>query len=415
MRFSHAIAASAVMLAVISTAVAQNPPAQGNVPEPGGAPVDIIAALTTPDEYAWRLFMYLNRPAVMGKAGVADPARSFGDVAGQIPMVWETWALESGRAGSEVYKPDGSAPAPWDQLPRQSRQLILDTNLERALVLRGRAGPSAKFVPTFPDDQEVRINRAGFEFISSNQMYNIDGLEALVASASKTRNRRYVQFPGGAKEIKAQWEKISDDQKPRYLWREVTNPDGSKQAFGLVSLHIITKDLANWFWADFGHVDCEAQLNACNFDHQEPALTTPIDITTRGPDGSGAGPSGHDGVRNEAMGTVWANYILRGTQTNFVEPDGRETILSNPVIENGFQQSSCITCHARAAVGARLRNADGTPQRAINHLSPQEFPLGAPERALFGDSPSYSFDEIRYLQTDFLWSPVFRAKRKTGP
>ena len=97
MRPGHAIAAAAILLTVISAADAQTPPPQGNVPEPGGTPVDIAAALTTPDEYAWRLFMYLNRPAVPGKAGVADPARSFGDVAGQVSMVWETWAMASGR------------------------------------------------------------------------------------------------------------------------------------------------------------------------------------------------------------------------------------------------------------------------------------------------------------------------------
>jgi hypothetical protein len=374
-----------------------------------------MTAIDTPDEYAWRLFEYMNRPALSGVAGVADPSRKFGDIAGQVPMVWETWALASGRAASEVYHPDGSTPVGWNQLDRSSRALILDTNLEREVVLKTTKGPAAQFVPTFPDDQEVRMNRATFEFITSHQMYNIDGLEALQLASVQAKNRQLIQFKTGAKEIKAQWEKIADDQKPRYLWREITNPDGTKQAYGLVSLHVITKDLPNWFWADFGHVDCESQLNACNFPGQEPALTVPRDTTTR-PDGTGAGagPSGHDGIRNEAAGTVWANYILRGTQTNFVAPDGRETILSNPVIENGFQTSSCMTCHARASVGARLVTA-GVPAKGINRLSPGEPTLGAPERALYGDSPAYDRDEIRFLQTDFLWSPVFRARRKTGP
>jgi hypothetical protein len=239
-------------------------------------------------------------------------------------------------------------------------------------------------------------------------MYNIDGLEALQTAAARSQNRDLIQFPSAAKEVKAQWGRISEDQKPRYLWRQVTGADGTVATFGLVALHVITKDLPNWFWADFGHVDCENQANACNVPGQEPALTVPKDSTTRGPGGT-PGPAGKDGVRNEAIGTVWANYILRGTQTNFVTSDGKATILSNPVIENTFQQSSCMTCHARAAVGARLRNPDGSFVNPINRLSPGDPELGAPEAALFGDSPAFATNGIRFLQTDFLWSPVFRS------
>lgn len=356
--------------------------------------------------------MFLNRPAAAGMRGIADESKNFGDVSNQVAMVWETWALASGGAVSEVYKLDGSRPANWDDLSSAPRELVLDTNLERSVVLGESKLIRPRFFPPAPLSQEVRMNRATFEFIVAKTMYNIDGLEALQASAAQTKDRDLIKFTAGSKEVKAQWERITDDQKSRYLWRSVANPDGTQQAFGLVSLHIITKDLPNWFWADFGHIDCEQRLNACHIDLQEVAQTSPRDSTTRGPNDT-AGPSGKDGVRNEAIGTVWANYILRGTQTNFVAADGRATILSNPVIENTFQQSSCMTCHARAAVGARLRNADGSFVRQINRLSPGDPELGVPDPALFGDSPAYNINEIRFLQSDFLWSPIFRAKRKS--
>lgn len=385
------------------------------VVEPGGVPADQSMALTNPDEYAWHVFFFLNRPAKSGTAGVADENRKFGDVAGNVSMVWETWALASGQAASEVYKPDGSRPDDWDHLKRETRLLVLDTNLENEAVRAGsrRVIPSntGAFFPPRPQDQEVRMNRATFEFIVRQEMYNRDGLEALLAEAITKKDRELIQFAPGAKEVKAVWLKIADDQKPRYLWRETVGPEGARQTFGLVSLHVITKDLPNWFWADFGHVDCEAQLNACGIPGQEPALTTPADSTTRAADG-GPGPSGSNGVRNETVNTVWANYILRGTQTNFVLPDGVPAILSNPVIENGFQRSSCMTCHARAAVGPRLRDASGNPITQLNHLSPGDPELGAPNPALFGDGPGFGRDEIKYLQEDFLWSPVFRAQRK---
>jgi hypothetical protein len=127
----------------------------------------------------------------------------------------------------------------------------------------------------------------------------------------------------------------------------------------LVTLHIITKDLPNWFWADFGHVDYEVQKGACDPTSltqvfgdgfvQEEAMTEPVDPTTRG----SAAPSGSNGIRKETIGSLWQNYILRGAQIDFVTGFGAPSILSNPVIENGFQNSSCVSCHARASVGPR--------------------------------------------------------------
>jgi hypothetical protein len=402
-----ALALSASCIALIGTASAQN------IPEPGGTAADQVVALTNPDEFAWRLFFFLNRPAKAGSAGIADDTRMFGDVAGAAPMVWETWAMASGGPASEVYKPDGSRPDDWDKLKRNERLFVLDRNLENESVRSSsrRVTPSnaGAFFPTRPANQEVRMNRATFEFIVQDEMYNRDGLEALYAKGVASKNRALVQFPAGAKEVKAQWLSISDDQKPRYLWRESIAPDGTRQAFGLVSLHVITKDLPNWFWADFGHIDCEAQLNACT--GQEPALTEPSDSTTRSAAG-GPGPAGANDVRNETRNTVWANYILRGTQINFVLQDGLPSILSNPVIEGGFQRSSCMTCHARAAVGPRLLNANGAPVQQINRLSTGDPDIGAPNPALFGDGTGFSRNDILYLQSDFLWSPIFRAQRK---
>jgi hypothetical protein len=179
-------------------------------------------------------------------------------------------------------------------------------------------------------------------------------------------------FKNAAKEVKAQWYPIRDADKPRYLWREVKNPNGSTATYGLVSLHVITKDLPNWFWSDFGHVDCESQRGACdpsslkqlfgNDFVQEEAKTEPVDPTTRGPEA----PSGSNGVRKETIGSIWQNYILRGAQIDFVTPFGAATVLSNPVIENGFQNSSCMSCHARASVGPRRTGANGIPSPLLN-------------------------------------------------
>jgi len=206
-------------------------------------------------------------------------------------MVWETWALASGGASSEIYRPKGASPEPWDKLKRDKLQFILDKNLEPEAVQANslRVVPlfTGLFVPNQPADQKVRMNRATFEFIISNEMYNVDDLEALVTKAAVASNNRFlISFPTAAKEIKAQWLPIDDAQKSIYLWRDGISPDGKKQSYGLVSLHIITKDLPNWVWAGFDHVDCENRQIACNIDGQEAAQTRPVDSTTRGPNES---------------------------------------------------------------------------------------------------------------------------------
>jgi hypothetical protein len=243
-----------------------------------------------------------------------------------------------------------------------------------------------------------------FEHIVSHGIYNLDGLAKIYSTAAANSDRGLVQFPQGAKEIKAQWYPIPDSQKGRYLWREAQGPDGKTYAYGLVSLHIITKDLQNWFWADFGHVDCETQTGACDnqwlasifkpFGGQEPAQTQLRDSTT----------VDTRGIRKETAGTFWENYRLRGTQTNFVNADGEQTVLSNPVIEDGFQNSSCMSCHARASIGSPIV----LPNKKTNTLNPGDPTLGPPDPALFGAGPGMPAG-IKYLQTDFIWSAPFRA------
>jgi hypothetical protein len=285
-------------------------------------------------------------------------------------------------------------------------------------VLAGSKRLKPLFFPSEPLNQEVRQNRATYEFIVSNEMYHRGGLEALLAQAQTKANRSLINFPNGSKEVKAQWYPIRDADKPRYLWREVRNNDGTTTAYGLVTLHIITKDLPNWFWADFGHVDCEVQKGACDpasltqvFGDgfvQEEAKTEPVDPTTRG----SAAPSGSNGIRKETIGSLWQNYILRGAQIDFVTGFGAPSILSNPVIENGFQNSSCMSCHARASVGPRKVGSNGVPSPLLNTLSPSDPTLGVPDAGLFGAGPGQ--DSINYLQTDFIWSAPFRAQRKPG-
>ena len=109
----------------------------------------------------------------------------------------------------------------------------------------------------------------------------------------------------------------------------------------------------------------------------------------------------------------WKSYVLRGTQVDFTDKFGRSTILSNSVIEEGFQQtSSCITCHAKAGIGPRKRRND-EPSRlpVFAKNDPPVGDIGSPKSKWFF-SDATSPPSKNYLQLDFVWSTI-RAKRRT--
>jgi hypothetical protein len=340
-------------------------------PPPGGRAADVAAARDHPEAFAWRVFDYLDRQAEPGAAGLAHPARPIGRYDEDAPVVWETWALVSGarasQAGSEVFRADGADPGPWGGWPRaRGAPKLMATRLA---------------FPHETPSSEIRINRAGYDFIRSRALYNLDGVRAAVSAALSPAAPRPVAFPTATQEIKARWRDLGASPAPpvlaSYHWRRI-----SGRYWGLAALHLTTKDLRDWFWADFEHID-------------------------------GAGSSG----RPELAGTKWDHYRLEGVQTGFTDARGAPTVLASPVIEAGFQHTSCITCHARAAAGfadgslrhprAESFNVDrgGAPPAVPDSANPD---LGAPAPALFGRPPVFA-------QTDFVWSIALRAKPRRAP
>ena len=47
-----------------------------------------------------------------------------------------------------------------------------------------------------------------------------------------------------------------------------------------------------------------------------------------------------DGVRRESVGTKWQFYRLRGTQIDYVDANGKYTLLANTQLERRFQQTA---------------------------------------------------------------------------
>ena len=392
--------------------------------DPWVEPQDTHAAITTPHLYAWRLFVALNWPANV-TTREADPKRKFGENA---ITVWESWKLASG-SSDEVFLARGRDPGDWLAGPtRGAKQLQdLDALPLQQEIRRRRIDPRLRFDPQSATGQrnENHMNRAAYEFIRSQELYNVEGQEAVFAEALKRRdaardafdnsdpqvvpgesvlNPKLIDFPLAAKEIKAQWREIQESEKPRYRWEELTTPQG-KKIYGLTAIHITTKDLPNWFWTTFEHVD----------NPRPHPLRPPQEAWLLPTDDPSAGPNGYPpGLGID--GTFWANYRLRGIQIDFVDALGKPTRLANSQIEEGFQfSSSCITCHARATIGLRA----GTVANRLSIFEDQ-FPdtnplgeIGAPDTGLYErktfDDPVIG--QRVYLQTDFVWA-LMRAKRK---
>jgi hypothetical protein len=247
-------------------------------------------------------------------------------------------------------------------------------------------------------DFEVRMNKSTFETIRKNKLYSVEGLIAAFERAKANKDPRAISFDLNSKEVKAKWIKLTTDaDKQRYHWRtiEVVNEAGNKvrEAWGLSGFHIITKDLPMWFWTDFEHVDQEPQA----IKEGRPS----IDPTTRGP----SAPMGKDGVRNETKNSKWQNYRLRGVQLTFTDQFGKGIELANTLIEPiGSGPSSCMTCHANATISNVSIPGPPISPFLIQALNP-DFKLGIPDPTAYEQG-----GEMRFLQTDFLWSMAFRAR-----
>ncbi|WP_457391937.1 hypothetical protein [Roseateles sp. P5_E1] len=248
------------------------------------------------------------------------------------------------------------------------------------------------------------MNFETFTFIVQNGLFSVEGQEALFVSGTQT-----IKFPAAAKEVKAQWREISELDAKRYH----SCRSGGK-LYGLTALHILTKDLPNWFWATFEHVDNKKAENMGKEGYGPWLLPSRDAFSCPGNQlDCEAAPKGIG-----LEGTKWENYRLRGTQIDFVDSTGRPTKLANSQIETDFQtSSSCISCHARASIGPKSGKFSNRLSIFEPPFSESQVltPFGPPNPNDFvtysGATALPHTSTLRYTQLDFLWS-LFRAQRK---
>ncbi len=330
-------------------------------------------AMNFPSKHAWNLFLLVNHPAKDPKLGRGQPDLSKSIGTPGTTSVWETWRL----TGTEVCLKDGDEP-PQDfndnslagspvtgKVPEPPKHVLL-----AKLAAAGSPFVNQRMVlqPLFDFDGgvfrgegafgESRMNKATYDFVWTNKIYSLKGLRAFAAKKAP------LSFPVDSMEVKAAWIELTPELLQGGAEKRYYTADYDGKKYGLSSLHIITKDVPNWFW--------------CTFHHKESPNT-------------GVETPDTFGQPSQLKGTVWENYKLGGTQTEFVTTIGQPTLLSDPYIEKGFEKSSCISCHARASIDDTGR---GLSSKAV---------VGAPNPA------DFTKDGKPIFQTDFLFSLPFRA------
>lgn len=372
--------ALAALIALGAVAPARAWPADWR--RPWQEPSDPVEASRAPDEYAWRVFVALNWPAD-AVARRADPRARLGI---DRPTVWEAWAT-----ANAVFRNDGADPGQWSNLTSAPTPAMRfeQISAKDAPNLRHPSGgvmvPGADPAVAWRRLTEVRFNRAAFDYIRRHQLYSLDG-----QIRAYTR-RETVQFPVTAKTIKARWRPIGESDRVRYHTQEVRLEDGTTQLYGLVALHIATKDLGHWFWATFEHEDNTSRSGG------EPWLLPSRDAYACGQHSLSCDRAPRGIALEES---VWSHYRLRGTMTRYLNGDGAPKLLASSDLEAGMQaSSSCMTCHARASIGVvggaavRLPVFDSTADPAERRGY-----VGLPRPEWYTGGSSH------FVPLDFVWS-----------
>ena len=357
--------------------------------------LDSAYALQFPDRYAWDLFRAINWPADTTLM-VADTSKHLG-APGWV--VWQTW-----KTAPEIYLPDGSKPRGWEDKSfglRNSEDFAPFSIKERL--------PDITQDPTF-GLEEVAMNKPAFDYVVEKELYNLNGQVRLYNAGEA------VRFPDAALEIKVKWRRIPDTNydKARYHWQYITVEDSGAtrtELYGLVAIHITSRVLKKWLWATFEHIDSRSQKHTgddgwlLRSKDRFACVDPPYDCE-QAPTNIGL------------EGTKWEYFVLRGTQTDYFDENGRVSLLANSNVERGFQlSSSCITCHALATIGPTYVENDTTKMYRIDFLPTPPMKVdgvmfggrgyvGAPKDSLFvlSDTLFVPRKEHIMMQSDFAWS-----------
>jgi hypothetical protein len=324
------------------------------------------------DQMSWQAFVSVVTPAPGGQG-----------------LTLETWATDQDTYQEKPSWPGGLSltAAALAERPRFQASLLAQAHvpagLRSAAITVGGCGypvgdaAAGNFPTGNPLDciaEEVRRNRDSFDYIVNNGLYTQTGIENAFAGPG-------INFPTSAIELKLDW--VEDSTLVKWLnANNVQTPPGfvkqnyyttvsGNKVYALLSMHISTKQLPNWLWATFEHqlnpgrcdtMGCYDQFGVTGSNTSIAPLQTPQ---------PGAAQNQYPAcVKSPALAAmfsaagladVWKNYCLKGSQIDFLSTQnatmGLPVVDGDSVIERitaavPINQSSCVTCHAYAAVAA---------------------------------------------------------------
>jgi hypothetical protein len=369
----------------------------------------INPALNDPDRVTWCLFLYVSSQAA---------------TQGNNNALFETWASDN-----ETFQPNPV----WPTTPpvMALRQPILP-HLARA----PQPGDVTPFVLPFKSQcdqnqqpppcvgEETRRNKSTFDFIKNNKLFTRDGLRAYT---------KPIVFPADSIEVKANWVPVSQladflgqsgaPVDPSLYHLNTTTENGQQVQYALLSFHVISKMVPNWTWATFEHMNnpgrCDFIGCADSFG-MTPPFTAPHSL--RNP-----GKQYPNCTKTPALTALFAtfnidpkfaNYCLKGSQTDFTDASGVPTRVGNSVTEGGFvATASCISCHGRSAysfaTGGFTMNRifiymGDTPIGNVGPLDPGQFVMFPQQDPVQGGNIPL------FKSADFVWSLPLCALDASG-
>ncbi len=345
------------------------------------------AALNAPDETAWRLFIQ----AVTGPNGGS--------------VTFETWASDTDTFRQSPAFPAAPSPiAPHaPAVPAAGRQSMQE------------AGGLLPQIPPNPSiGEESRRNRTAFDFIVNNNLYRVSGLKAAFGTT--------ISFPVDAIEVKANWMPV--DAVPVFTKNRVAladvprlyhvNRGADGKTYAMVSMHVISKLVPNWTWATFEHAQNPGRCDTLGcIDHfgAQSAVVAPNAQPEQGYPACTKTAALTSLMTDAHLDPVFANYCLKGSQTDFTDANGLDVRLGNSVTEDGFvPRSSCMTCHGRAAFD---RNGKATSNAGFDAGGAPLGPIQPSWYWSFSSSPPIFVGMPGLTRTatsaDFVWSIPFCA------
>lgn len=226
------------------------------------------------NEFSWQAFIAIFWP----RDAAGNPKPNFTD---EGRPTWLGW-----KEAYQVYRKDGGKPRPWDSARTGGGLMLTDLMLKDAdarLVLSTSTPTHGVRSKNFADETdqafagklfdqngnivvyEALMNQAEFNYVVTNQLYNINGQIEFSKnnSAANFPAGNYKQNQVGAIEIKLAWKILGpNDHKERYYINHGYILDTStnkyvKKELGMIGFHISQKTPTGkqWVWSTFEQID----------------------------------------------------------------------------------------------------------------------------------------------------------------